>query len=105
MLKYVVLFLIAGIVLLYSYLSDPCNNQFKTDFSNKYPSYKILSFSPGEQASDGVTAVAGGGSIHCHISYQKPDSEQVFEDTWLYQNLGDGWNFSRIVATIETNEE
>jgi len=75
------------------------------DFSNKYPSYTIRNFGAGEGDSGGLGVVAGSRNIHCYILYQKPDSEQVYEDIWLYQQLGTGWNFSRIVATNERNEE
>jgi len=106
MLKYyIVLFLIAGVVLFYSYRADPCNVKFKTDFVNRYPGYQILNSGAGEEDSDRLRAVAGGRGIHCHIYYQKPDNEQVYEDIWLYEELSSGWNFSRIVATNERTEE
>ncbi len=91
MLKYyVLLFLILGIGLYYVFLQDPCNRQLRTDFSNKYPSYTIA-FSRTEEGSP--------DSVHCHAFYRKPDSEQTYEEIWLYQNLGSGWKFSRILET------
>ena len=93
MLKYyVLLVLILGIALFYVFLKDPCNRQLRTDFSNKYPSYTILDSGAREGSLD---------SVHCHVSYRKPDSEQIYEDIWLYQDLGSGWNFSRILETRE----
>jgi hypothetical protein len=89
MLKYYIgLFLIAGITLFYIFLKDPCNQQLKTDFSNKYPNYEFLYSGAGEGSTD---------NVQCHVAYKKPDSEQIYEDTWLYQNLGNGWQFSRIL--------
>ena len=89
MLKYYVfLFLIVGIALFYAFLQDPCNRQIRTDFSNKYPSYKILDSGASEGSRE---------SVRCYISYQKPDSEQIHEDIWLYRDSGSGWKFSRIL--------
>lgn len=91
MLKYyVLLFLIAGLGLYYVFLQDPCNRKFRADFSNKYPNYEILD----SGAREGSPEI-----VHCHIYYQKPDSEQVYEDVWLYQHSPGGWNFSRIIET------
>jgi hypothetical protein len=91
MLKYyILLFLIFGIILFYVFLEDPCNQIIRADFSNKYPSYEILDSGAGEGTSD---------NVHCHIYYKKPDSEQVYEDIWLYQDLGSGWEFSSVIET------
>ncbi len=91
MLKYYILaFSVVGIALFYAFLSDPCNKQLRTDFSNKYPSYKIL---------DSGAAEGSPESVRCHVSYKKPDGEQVYEDTWLYQNTASGWSFSRILES------
>ena len=87
---YILLFLIFGIVLFYIFLEDPCNQILREDFSNKYPSYKILDSGSGEGSPD---------NVHCHIYYQKPDSEQVYEDIWVYQDLDSGWRFSGIIET------
>ena len=86
---YLFLFLILGIALFYVYIKDPCNQQLRTDFSDKYPSYKILNSSASEGSPE---------SVRCHVSYQKPDSEQIHEETWLYKHTGRGWEFSRILA-------
>lgn len=91
MLKYyIALFLIAGAALFYIFLEDPCSNQLRADFSDKYPGYKILFSGSVEGSPD---------SVQCHISYQKPDNKQVYEDVWLYQNSDSGWKFSRILET------
>lgn len=91
MLKYYIsLFLVAGFVLFYIFLQDPCNEKVREDFSDKYPGYNILSSGAGEGSSD---------RVQCHIYYQKPDSEQVYEDVWLYQDSGSGWGFSGILET------
>ena len=89
---YIALFLIAGAALYYVFLQDPCSQQLKADFSGKYPDYEIM-----------VTGASEGSpnSVQCHVTYQKPDSDKVFEDVWLYQNLGNGWEFSRILRTEE----
>lgn len=87
---YILLVLIFGIILFYVFREDPCNQIFRADFSNKYPSYEILDSVAGEGSPD---------NVHCHIYYRKPDSEQVYEDIWLYQDLGSGWGFSRILET------
>jgi hypothetical protein len=96
MLKYyVVMFLILGIALFYVFTKDPCNQQLRTDFSNRYPSYKILNTG----ASEGSTE-----SVRCHISYRKIDHEEVYEDIWLYEDSGSGWEFSRIVETHKAEQ-
>ena len=89
MLKYyVLLLLIAGIVLIYVFLEDPCHKQLRTDFSDKYPSYRLLD----ADARDGSPE-----SVHCHVFYQKPGSETTYEEVWLYENPGSGWRFSRVL--------
>ncbi|MBW2289414.1 MAG: hypothetical protein JRG90_16530 [Deltaproteobacteria bacterium] len=96
MLKYYIfLFLIVGIGLFYVFIKDPCNRQLETDFSNKHPSYKILNSGASEGSPE---------SVRCHISYRKPDSEQIYEDIWLYQDSGRGWEFSRILVTGKTEQ-
>ncbi len=96
MLKYyVLLFLVVGIALFYAFLQDPCNKRLRADFSEKHPSYKILH----SGAAEGSPA-----SVRCRISYQKPESEQIHEDVWLYQNPGTGWKFSRILETREREQ-
>jgi len=93
MLKYYIfLFLIAAGALFYVFLEDPCNKMLRTDFSNKHPAYKILNSGAGEGSPDGV---------QCHIFYEKPDSDQVYEDIWIYKNTGNGWSFSGVLETRE----
>ena len=95
MLKYYVLiFLAVGIGLFYVFIKDPCNQQLRSDFANKHPSYEILDTGASEGSPE---------SVRCQISYRKPDSEQIHKDTWLYQDKGRGWEFSRILET--PNEE
>ena len=89
---YVLLFLVLGLALSYAYLADPCHSKMRTEFSNEYPTYKILE--SGAEAGSPE-------SVRCRISYQKPGSEQIHEEIWLYQNPGDGWTFSRILETPE----
>ena len=92
---YVFLILIVGTALFYAFLSDPCNRRLKTDFSNMYPGYKIVDTGASEGSRE---------SVRCHISYQKPDSEQIYEDIWLYRHSGSGWKFSRILETPKSGE-
>ncbi len=87
---YIALFVILGMVLFYIFLEDPCNQMLRADFSDKFPSYKILDSGSGEGSPD---------NVQCHIYYQKPDSEQIYEDIWSYENSGSGWSFSKIVET------
>ena len=87
---YAFLFLIFGIALYYVFIKDPCNNQLRTDFSNRYPGYEILDHGPSEGSRE---------TVRCHISYRKPDSEEVYEDIWLYQDSGRGWEFFKILET------
>ena len=89
MLKYFVfLFVVVGLALFYVFIKDPCNQQVRTDFAAKYPSYKIL---------DSAAAQGSPESVRCQVSYRKPDSEQILEDTWLYMHSDRGWEFSRII--------
>jgi len=91
MLKYyILLFLFAGGILYYIFLEDPCNKQVKTDFSNLYPDYEILY----SGATDGSPE-----NVHCHISYKKPDNQEIYEDIIEYINSGSGWKFSRVLET------
>ena len=87
---YILVFLIAGAVLFYIFSEDPCNKNISTDFSGKYPNYTILESTAREGSPD---------KVHCHILYRKPDSEQVYEDIWVYLNTDAGWRFSEILAT------
>ena len=94
MLKYyIALFLIAGIALYYVFITDPCNRLIRADFSSRYPGYEILFSGAGEDSTGSVPT----GSVQCHITYEKPDSDQIYEDIWLYQNLGGDWTFSTIL--------
>ena len=91
MLKYYLLmFAVVGIALFYVFLQDPCHRRVREDFANKYPGYELL----GSGASEGSPE-----TVRCRISYRKPGSEETYEDTWLYQDSGSGWKFSRIVET------
>lgn len=91
MLKYhVFLILIVGIALFYVFVKDPCNQQLRADFSDRYPSYAILDTGASEGSPE---------TVRCHISYKKADSEQIYEGLWLYQDLGQGWEFSKILET------
>lgn len=87
---YVFPILIVGIALFYVFVKDPCNAQLRTDFSNKYPGYEILNSGASEGSPE---------SVRCHISYRKPDGEQILEDIWLYQDSGRGWEFAKIITT------
>ena len=91
MLKYyVLLFFVLVFALFYVYIRDPCNRQVRTDFSNKYPSYKILDTGATEGSPE---------RVRCSISYLRPDSEEVFKDIWLYLYSKRGWEFSTILET------
>ena len=91
MLKYyIVLFAIVGMVLFYIFIQDPCNQTLRTDFTNKYPDYEILNSTAGEVTTE---------NVYCYVYYEKPDSKQIYKDTWLYQNSGNGWAFSNIIET------
>ncbi|MBW2446673.1 MAG: hypothetical protein JRG83_12175 [Deltaproteobacteria bacterium] len=84
------MFLILGIGLYFVFIKDPCNNQVRTDFLNRFPGYEILDHGPSEGSRE---------TVRCHISYRKPDSEEVYEDIWLYQDSGRGWEFSKILES------
>jgi hypothetical protein len=87
---YFILVLAIGAALFYVFLQDPCNNMLRADFSNKYPDYKMLDSGSGEGSPE---------SVQCHIYYSKPDSKQVYEDIWLYQDSGSGWKLSKVLET------
>jgi hypothetical protein len=86
---YIILVLILGGVLFYIFLEDPCNKILRADFSEQYPSYKIL---------DSGSREGSPSEVQCHIRYQRPDSEQAYEDIWLYKNSGSGWVFSSVLV-------
>ncbi|MBS93801.1 MAG: hypothetical protein CL799_05090 [Chromatiales bacterium] len=92
---YFVLFLALAIALAYTFFEDPCARAFRTDFSDQYPGYKILDTSSSEGSPN---------SVQCHVYYKKPDSEQAFQDIWLYEDSGSGWSFSEIVASGELDQ-
>ncbi len=93
MLKYYVfLFVIVGIALYYVFIRDPCNRQIRTDFADRHPSYEVL---------DSDAMQGSPETVRCRISYRKPDSDQVYEDIWLYVFSERGWEFSRILGTPE----
>jgi hypothetical protein len=82
---YFILLLAAAAALFYVFQTDPCNKNIRADFSLQFPGYKILDSGSREGSPD---------EVKCHIRYQKPDSDQVYEDTWLYRNTENGWIFS-----------
>lgn len=93
MLKYyVALFLIAGGVLMYVFLQDPCNNQVRDEFLSQNPGYEIVSTAATEGSPD---------KVHCHVYYLKPGNDRVFEDVRLYQNSSTGWRFTRVLESGE----
>jgi hypothetical protein len=92
---YFFLVLVLGAVLFYIFTQDPCNQLLRADFSNKNPEYKILDSGSGEGSPD---------NVQCHIIYQKPDSEKIYEDTWVYKNSGSGWIFASILETQEREQ-
>jgi hypothetical protein len=87
---YLILLVIAGGFLFYVFRQDPCNQMLRADFSDRNPDYEILDTGAIEGSPD---------SVSCHIYYEKPDSKQVYEEIWLYQNSDDGWKFSRILQS------
>lgn len=91
---YVLLIAVIGSILVYIFLQDPCNEQFRVDFSEKYPDYKILDF-----GGEGDTE-----NVYCHVFYQKTDDNQIYEDVWIYKRTDDGWNFSEIQKTLMRDE-
>ncbi len=90
---YVLMFIVMGIALFYAFIKDPCNQQLRTDFSDRYPNYTIQSSAASEGSPE---------SVRCRVSYQKADSEQIHEDIWLYQHSKSGWKFSRILESGKT---
>ena len=91
MLKYyVILFLLFVGVLYYVFLQDPCNRLLRADFSSKHPEYEVLDSAAGESSTD---------SVQCRVYYKKPGDQEIYRDTWLYKNPGDGWAFSKILET------
>ncbi len=89
------MFVIVGIALFYVFIKDPCNSQLRTDFSEQFPDYEIVDSGASEGSPE---------SVRCLISYRKPASKQTYEDIWLYQDTGNGWNFARVVETREIEE-
>lgn len=87
MLKYyVLLFLAIGLVLTFVFLQDPCKERFRSEFSERFPHYKILDF-----GGKGDTE-----KVYCHITYQKSDSKQAYEDIWVYINSDNNWKFLEV---------
>ncbi len=96
MLKYyVLLFAVLCAALYFVYLEDPCHQQLRTDFSARHPSYVILDSGADEGSPE---------TVRCHVSYRKPDGGQIYRDIWLYQRADTGWEFARIVETVEKKE-
>lgn len=87
---YILLFLVMGAVLYYIFQVDPCNTNLRADFAKEYPGYKILDSGSREGSPE---------EVQCHIRYQKPDSEQLYEDVWLYRNSERGWIVSSVLTT------
>ena len=83
---FVLLFLVLGIAFYYTYVSDPCESQIRTEFSSRHPSYEVLDSGAKEGSPE---------SVRCRISYRKPGNEQTHEEIWLYLNSDTGWKFSR----------
>lgn len=95
MLKYwILLFLVTGLVLAAIFLQDPCNAQFRADFTARYPDYKIL-----DSRGEGDTQ-----SVSCHMFYHKPEDRLIYEDIWTYVNSSDGWKFSEITESRRKEE-
>ena len=90
---YLILVLILGAVLVYIFLEDPCNNQFRADFSNKHPGYKIL---------DSASREGSPEIVQCEILYKKPDNDQIYKDIWVYEKLQNGWSFSSVLEAEKT---
>ena len=87
---YALMFVVVAIALYYAFIKDPCNQQLRDDFSNRHPTYEILSSEAAEGSPE---------SVRCHISYRMADSEQVHDDIWLYLYTKRGWEFSRILES------
>jgi hypothetical protein len=92
---YFILALIMGAVLYYIFLEDPCNNMVRADFSEKHPGYEILGSRAGEGTPD---------KVQCHIHFQKPDSEEIYEEVWLYQKVGSDWSLAGVLETQKTEQ-
>ncbi len=86
---YIALFLVVGVVLAYVFQQDPCNQQFRTAFSAKYPSYEIV-----ETSGEGNTE-----KVYCHVYYKAPDLDQIQENVWIYANTSSGWQFSGVAGS------
>jgi hypothetical protein len=86
---YLLLLLMLGAAFVYIFLQDPCNSLVRSDFSAKYPDYKIV---------DSTAQNGSPDSVHCYVFYQKPDSKDIFKDIWLYANSSQGWSFSKVIA-------
>lgn len=93
---YFLLVLIMGAVLYYVYSGDPCYKNVRGDFARQFPDYEIR----GSGSAEGSPQ-----SVQCHISYLKPDDEQVYKDIWVYENQGKGWIFSRVLVAEEQLQE
>jgi hypothetical protein len=89
---YFVLLLVMGAVFYYIFQVDPCNKNLRADFAKEYPGYKILDSGSREGSPE---------EVQCHIRYEKPGSEQVYEDVWSYRNSESGWIFSSVLTTGE----
>jgi hypothetical protein len=92
---YLLMVLVVGIALYFVYLKDPCHQQLRTDFSSKYPGHEILNAEALEGSPE---------SVRCTVSYRKLASGEIFEDIWLYQDLGKGWEFLKIVRTQQKEQ-
>ncbi|HJO23792.1 MAG: hypothetical protein GY772_09040 [bacterium] len=94
MLKYyALLVVVVGVALFYAFVKDPCNMQVRADLTDRFPTYEVLDSGATEGSPE---------SVRCHISYKKPDGEEIYEAIWLYLYADNGWQFSRILETSDT---
>lgn len=93
MAKYYVLLGLAFVaVMLYIFLQDPCGNNVRSDFLEKYPDYEIVFFGAGESAEE-----FSNYTVRCHIRYRIPEGIGTYEDVWEYRKADDGWKLSRVL--------
>lgn len=89
MWKYwVIMLVILGALLVYSYFADPCIGLVRSEFVEKHPGAKIVS----------TDAEAGSPeSVRCVVSYRKPGNQEIHKEVWWYKNPGSGWALHKIV--------
>jgi len=89
MLKYYLLaFAVVAIALAYAYVSDPCHQLVRMEFSSRYPAYEIV---------DSEAHQGSREKVQCRISYRKPGSDEIHQQVWMYIHEEEGWEFSRVV--------